>query len=199
LQSTKAGGIHLLDGLYDAKIGQPVLALTGLQFHDLIGTKAQQDVELDKLYEKGPHLTRGSWVSRTSRTWSIWTRIALSYRGVAHITFPGRLAGAGTFRKQASKRNLRHYTSDVCARSARLPSTEDLRAAAEVLNGGEKVAIRAGQVALDAGAQLGIMDVDDGFWPQVQWVALRQLQTCGTPVTWRFLNRQRSVSSVSGS
>src|ERR1700681_446970 len=45
-------GIHLLDGLYDAQQdGQPVLALTGLQFHDLIGTLAQQDVELDKLFE----------------------------------------------------------------------------------------------------------------------------------------------------
>src|SRR5579864_7970753 len=45
------GGIHLLNGLYDAKLdGQPVLAITGLQFHDLLHTHTQQDVELDKLY-----------------------------------------------------------------------------------------------------------------------------------------------------
>src|SRR3954469_3969723 len=45
------GGIHLLNGLYDAKLdGQPVLAITGLQFHDLIGTNTQQDVALDKLF-----------------------------------------------------------------------------------------------------------------------------------------------------
>src|ERR671931_2278972 len=45
------GGIHLLNGLYDAKLdGQPVLALTGLSYHDLIGTYTQQDVELDKLF-----------------------------------------------------------------------------------------------------------------------------------------------------
>src|SRR5438309_11299094 len=45
------GGIHLLNGLYDAKLdGQPVLAITGLQFHDLVGTLTQQDVELDKLF-----------------------------------------------------------------------------------------------------------------------------------------------------
>ena len=45
------GGIHLLNGLYDAKLdGQPVLAITGLQFHDLLHTFTQQDVELDKLY-----------------------------------------------------------------------------------------------------------------------------------------------------
>src|ERR1700704_1589972 len=51
LATSGPGGIHMLNGLYDAKMdGQPVLALTGLQFHDLIGTYTQQDVELDKLF-----------------------------------------------------------------------------------------------------------------------------------------------------
>src|SRR5947208_11964748 len=45
------GGLHLLNGLYDAKLdGAPVLALTGMPFHDLIGTRTQQDVELDKVF-----------------------------------------------------------------------------------------------------------------------------------------------------
>src|SRR5215468_3247073 len=45
------GGIHLLNGLYDAKLdNQPVLAITGMQFHDLLHTYTQQDVELDKLF-----------------------------------------------------------------------------------------------------------------------------------------------------
>src|SRR5947207_11362336 len=45
------GGIHLLNGLYDAKSdGQPVLAITGHTFHDLIDTHAQQDVSLDRLF-----------------------------------------------------------------------------------------------------------------------------------------------------
>src|SRR3984893_18690132 len=51
LATSGPGGIHLLNGLYDAKMdGAPVLAITGLQFHDLIGTHTQQDVALDKLY-----------------------------------------------------------------------------------------------------------------------------------------------------
>src|SRR3979409_343119 len=51
LATSGPGGIHLLNGLYDAKLdGQPVLAITGQQFHDLIGTYTQQDVELDKLF-----------------------------------------------------------------------------------------------------------------------------------------------------
>src|SRR5436305_3390596 len=51
LATSGPGGIHLLNGLYDAKLdGQPVLAITGLPFHDLIGTHTQQDVELDRLF-----------------------------------------------------------------------------------------------------------------------------------------------------
>src|SRR5207248_7254934 len=51
LATSGPGGIHLLNGLYDAKMdGQPVLAITGHTFHDLIGTHYQQDVDLTKLF-----------------------------------------------------------------------------------------------------------------------------------------------------
>jgi len=51
LATSGPGGVHLLNGLYDAKCdGQPVLAITGHTFHDLIGTQYQQDVDLDKLF-----------------------------------------------------------------------------------------------------------------------------------------------------
>src|SRR5919109_900306 len=48
LATSGPGGIHLLNGLYDAKMDQqPVLAITGMQYHDLTSTYQQQDVELD--------------------------------------------------------------------------------------------------------------------------------------------------------
>src|SRR6266704_2022123 len=51
LATSGPGAIHLLNGLYDAKLDhQPVLAITGLQFRDLICTRTQQDVTLDKLF-----------------------------------------------------------------------------------------------------------------------------------------------------
>src|SRR5436190_17899826 len=51
LATSGPGGIHLLNGLYDAKLdGQPVLAITGHHFHDLIDTHAQQDVDLDRVF-----------------------------------------------------------------------------------------------------------------------------------------------------
>src|ERR1700758_4245300 len=51
LATSGPGGIHLLNGLYDAKLDrQPVLALTGLHYHDLLDTFSQQDVDLDRLF-----------------------------------------------------------------------------------------------------------------------------------------------------
>src|SRR4051812_25404600 len=51
LATSGPGGIHLLNGLYDAKYdGEPVLAIPGPPFHDLIGTGAQQDVDLVKVF-----------------------------------------------------------------------------------------------------------------------------------------------------
>src|SRR5678815_698458 len=52
LATSGPGGLHLLNGLYDAKGDrQPVLAITGLHYHDLLSTYAQQDVELDKVFQ----------------------------------------------------------------------------------------------------------------------------------------------------
>ena len=47
LATSGPGGVHLLNGIYDAKLdGQPVLAITGAQHHDLLSTLTQQDIEL---------------------------------------------------------------------------------------------------------------------------------------------------------
>jgi pyruvate dehydrogenase (quinone) len=156
LATSGPGGIHLLNGLYDAKLdSQPVLALTGMHYHDLIGTFAQQDVELDKLYENVAVFNqRVMGPTHVENLVDLACRTAISFRGVAHITFPTDFQDQEVSRKDASKRNLAHHTSDARARSARLPSTEDLRAAAEVLNAGKKIVILAGQGALHAGEQL---------------------------------------------
>jgi pyruvate dehydrogenase (quinone) len=156
LGTSGPGGIHLLNGLYDAKLdGQPVLALTGMHYHDLIGTLAQQDVELDKLFQDVTVFNqRVMGATHVENLADLACRTAIGYRGVAHIAFPTDLQEQELSRKQASKRNLPHHTSDVCAEGARLPSMEDLRRAAEVLNAGRKIAILAGQGALRAGDQL---------------------------------------------
>src|SRR5690349_12489041 len=155
LATSGPGGLHLLNGLYDAKLdGQPVLAITGMPYHDLIGTHSQQDVELDRVFaDVAVYNSRVMGPTHVENVTDLACRTALAYRGVAHITFPVDLQDQPAERK-GSRRNVPHHTSDVAARSARLPDEGDLARAAEVLNAGKKVAILAGRGALKAGDEL---------------------------------------------
>src|SRR5690242_10974130 len=156
LATSGPGGIHLLNGLYDAKLdNQPVLAITGLQFHDLIGTFTQQDVALDKLFmDVAVFNERIMGPTHVENIADLACRTALAYHSVAHITFPVDLQEKEVKKKQASKRNIPHHTSDVYARSARLPDRADLERAADILNQGKKVVILAGRGSLDATDEL---------------------------------------------
>jgi pyruvate dehydrogenase (quinone) len=156
LATSGPGGIHLLNGLYDAKLdGQPVLAITGLHYHDLIGTFAQQDVALDKLFEDVAVFNeRVMGPAHVEGLADLACRTALGYRKVAHITIPTDIQEMEVKAGERSKRNRPHHTSDVFAKSARLPAESDLQKAAAILNEGKKIAILAGQGALGAGDQL---------------------------------------------
>ena len=155
LATSGPGGIHLLNGLYDAKLdGQPVLAITGLHFHDLIGTYAQQDVELDKAFmDVAAYNVRVMGPTHVENVADLACRAALSGRTVSHITFPVDLQEKELDHGR-SKRNVPHHTSDVFARGAGLPHETDLLHAAEILNSGKRMAILAGRGALGAADQL---------------------------------------------
>jgi pyruvate dehydrogenase (quinone) len=152
LATTGPGGVHLLNGLYDAKMdSQPVLALTGLPFHDLNDTFTQQDVALDRLFmDVCAYNTRIMGPAHVENVVELACRTALCYRKPAHITFPVDFQEMKADRKNASRRNVEGHTSDARARSARLPDEADLRRAAEILNQGKKIVILAGQGALHA-------------------------------------------------
>lgn len=155
LATSGPGGLHLLNGLYDAKLdGQPVLAITGLQFHDLISTSTQQDVELDKVFmDVACFNARVMGSAHVENLVDAACRSALAMRGVAHLTFPVDLQSTAAERK-GSKRNVPGHSADLFARGARLPAQEDLERAAEVLNSGERVVILAGRGALGATDEL---------------------------------------------
>jgi pyruvate dehydrogenase (quinone) len=150
LATSGPGGLHLLNGLYDAKMdGQPVLAITGMPYHDLIGTHTQQDVALDRLFvDVAKFSERIMGPSHVENVADLACRTALAYHGVAHIAVPVDVQEMPV--KQRSKRNIEHHTSDVAARSARLPDPVELGRAAAILNERGKVAILAGRGALAA-------------------------------------------------
>lgn len=153
LATSGPGGIHLLNGLYDAKMdGAPVLAITGMQFHDLLHTHTQQDVELDKLFmDVAVYNSRIMGAAHTENVVALACRTALAYRGVAHVTMPVDIQDQPLKRDTPSKRNVLGHTSDVFADSGRLIGTGSLRAAADLLNASKKTVIMAGRGAIGAG------------------------------------------------
>jgi pyruvate dehydrogenase (quinone) len=155
LATSGPGGIHLLNGLYDAKLdGQPVLALTGLPYHDLISTHTQQDVELDRLFtDVAKYNVRVMGPDQMESVVDLACRTALTWHGVAHVTIPVDVQDMPAGRRR-SKRNVPHHTADIEARGARLPAEEDLRDAAAVLNEGRRTVILAGRGALHATDEL---------------------------------------------
>jgi pyruvate dehydrogenase (quinone) len=115
LATSGPGGIHLLNGLYDAKMdGQPVLAITGHHYHDLIDTYAQQDVDLDRVFmDVAVYNTRIMGPAHVEQVAHLACRSALSNRGVAHINFPVDLQEHEV--KEHSKRNIPGHTSKIFA------------------------------------------------------------------------------------
>src|SRR5919205_1806974 len=90
LATSGPGAIHLLNGLYDAKLDQvPVLALTGMTYHDLIGTHYQQDVNTDYLFQDVACFNqRVMGPAHVEALADLAIRTALNHRGVAHLTLP---------------------------------------------------------------------------------------------------------------
>jgi pyruvate dehydrogenase (quinone)/pyruvate oxidase len=156
LATSGPGGIHLLNGLYDAKLdGVPVLAITGLQFHDLLGTHTQQDVALDKLFiDVACYNERIMGAAHARNVTELACRTALSRRSVAHLTIPVDIQDQELKNDERSKRNKPNHASGVWSQRIQLPAKQDLQKAAEILNQGKKIAILAGQGALGATEEL---------------------------------------------
>jgi pyruvate dehydrogenase (quinone)/pyruvate oxidase len=144
------GGVHLLNGLYDAKFdGQPVLAITGMHFHDLLCTHSQQDVELDKLFsDVAVYSARVMGPAHMRNVVELACRKATGYKGVAHVTIPVDFQSMEVKEDVRSERNVKNHVSEIHTMSHRIPAEEELNQAAEVLNAGKKIAILAGRGAL---------------------------------------------------
>lgn len=156
LATSGPGGVHLLTGLYDAKLdGQPVLAITGNHHHDLLGTHQQQDVDLARLFQDVAVYSQVAMGPRhLANIADVACRTALAYRGVAHINVPTDMQSWAVDSSHTSAMAKAYHTSSSRASRAGLPAPEDLARACEILNAGKKVAILAGRGALGATDQL---------------------------------------------
>ena len=131
LATSGPGGIHLLNGLYDAKLDHmPVLAITGMQETALLGTGYQQEVNLDKLYADVAEYDQ--MIYNPAQLPSVVDnaiRTAYARRGVAHITVPNDIqvadAGADPWQHVAPARPP--HTAPVMLQAPGRPRDEDLQ------------------------------------------------------------------------
>jgi pyruvate dehydrogenase (quinone) len=156
LATSGPGAIHLLNGLYDAKLdGAPVLAITGQTYHDLLGMQYQQEVDLLALFKDVSVYNQQVMGAQHARSLvDAACRAALSDRAVAHITCPVDLQDQALGDDERSKKNVEGHTSNVWRPPIVVPCDSDLRDAAKVLNAGKKTVILAGRGALGAGDEL---------------------------------------------
>jgi pyruvate dehydrogenase (quinone) len=152
LSTTGPGGIHLLNGLYDAKFDKaPVIAVTGLPYHDLIDTFTQQDVDLGKLFaDVAAYSTRIMSAAHVDNAVSLACRIAVTQRAVAHVSIPVDVQEESIEEVEPSDRNVAHHVSFAKTDGQRVPDDGSIARALEVLNRGKRIAILAGQGALGA-------------------------------------------------
>jgi pyruvate dehydrogenase (quinone) len=163
LATSGPGGIHLLNGLYDAKLDHaPVLAITGMQETQLLGTGYQQEVHLEKLYQDVAAydvmaLVPGQIPALVDRA----VRTSLAHRTVSHLTFPNDLqvAAADQIPYEGVGPARLPATAPVYAAPPGLPRTADLERAAAVLNQGTDVVMLVGAGAL--GARDEVLQVAD--------------------------------------
>jgi pyruvate dehydrogenase (quinone) len=152
LATSGPGAIHLLNGLYDAKLDhQPVVAIVGQQARMSLGSDYQQEVDLDALFkdvagefvqtcmvpQQAPHL-----IDRAMR-------IARATRSPTCVIIPNDVQEAAY--AEPPRKHGAVQSSEASLSPERLvPGDDALRAAADVLNAGEKVAILIGQGAKGA-------------------------------------------------
>jgi pyruvate dehydrogenase (quinone) len=150
------GAVHLLNGLYDAKLDhQPVVAIVGQQARLALGGHYQQEIDLVGLFKDvaGEYVHMGTEPGQVRHLIDRAMRIAQAERTVTAIVLPNDLQEMPAQPTPPHEHGTVH--SSVGYRKPRvIPVAEDLGKAAEILNQGERVAMLIGQGAMHAGAEV---------------------------------------------
>ncbi len=162
LATSGPGAIHLLNGLYDAKMDhQPVVAIVGQQARAALGGDYQQEVDLITLFKDVAHeyVHMATTPAQVRHLVDRAIRIAKAERTVTCIIFPNDLQEMPAVEEPPRQHGTVH--SGVGYSQPRVvPRDEDLRRAAELLNQGEKVAMLVGAGALGASDEvMGVADL----------------------------------------
>jgi pyruvate dehydrogenase (quinone) len=157
--TTGPGAIHLMNGLYEAALdGAPVVALTGLTFHDLRGVRFQQGIDTVRLMQSvALYNEEVTGPEHAIIVGNRACRMALAERGVAHLTISKDVQMMKLAADKRSMRNPGVRTSSSWSPPLPTPPEDQLRAAAEILNAGNRIAVLAGQGALSARDEVSML------------------------------------------
>jgi pyruvate dehydrogenase (quinone) len=152
LATSGPGAVHLLNGLYDAKLDhQPVVAIVGQQARAGLGGNFQQEIDLQSLFKDVAHeyVEMAMVPAQIRHLVDRACRIALAERTVTALIIPNDLQEADAVATPPHKHGTVH-SGPGYKRPRVVPADEDLDRAAEALNAGSKVAMLVGQGALHA-------------------------------------------------
>jgi pyruvate dehydrogenase (quinone) len=156
LATSGPGAIHLLNGLYDAKLDhQPVVAIVGQQKTISLGSNYQQEVDLNTLFKDVASEFVQVCMSPPQIRHLIdrAVQVALASRSVTCVIVPEDIQEA-EFEEPPREHGVVYSSADSVHRPRVVPGAQDVARAAEVLNAGERVAILAGQGARGAADEL---------------------------------------------
>ncbi|VXC41446.1 Pyruvate dehydrogenase (Quinone) [Arthrobacter sp. 9AX] len=149
------GAVHLLNGLYDAKLdGVPVVAIVGQQSRTVLGSAYMQEIELTVLFKD----VAAQFVQQVSAPEQLPMVLDRAFRTAKATSSPCVVILPHDIQSApAPKLEQKHgvvVTAPTWHTSAKTPGTEDLDAAAAILNGAQRVALLVGQGARHAAAEV---------------------------------------------
>ena len=156
LATSGPGAIHLLNGLYDARMDhQPVLAIVGQQKRSGLGGDYQQEVDLLSLFKDvaSEYVHMATTPAQVRHLVDRAVRIAIEHRTVTCLIFPNDVQDMKAVPTPPREHGTVHSGIGRSGHAV-VPEQNELRTAADILNQGKRVAILAGAGALHATDEL---------------------------------------------
>jgi pyruvate dehydrogenase (quinone) len=156
LSTAAPGAVHLMNGLYDARIDQsPVIAITGMTYHDVIGTHYLQDINHDfALNDACVYSQRIMGEAHVLNVVDMAVRSAIGARGPAAIAFPIDIQSGDAVTGDRSIKNVEGHSAVAALDGRRIPPRERIEHAARLLAGASKPLIFIGAGARGAGDEV---------------------------------------------
>jgi pyruvate dehydrogenase (quinone) len=156
LSTAAPGAVHLMNGLYDARIDQaPVVAITGMTYHDVIGTHYLQDINHDfALNDACVYSQRIMGEAHVMNVVDMAVRSAIGARGPAAISFPIDIQSGDAVTGDRSIKNIEGHSAVAALDGRRIPPRERIEQAAALLSRATKPLIFIGAGARGAGEQV---------------------------------------------